>query len=127
MLEQNQIGQKPRRNRRASLAIQSAADASGIPSSAAQRGLPWAFASAEDYDGTGILAGVDLSASLYWWMPDLYTSPAPDAADAGSLAPAPVAAGPAAPVAVTTADTMERSPRGGQAARRPGSPSTAAA
>ncbi len=30
------------------------------------------FVSAEDFDGTGILAGVDPCESRYWWMPDLY-------------------------------------------------------
>lgn len=100
-----------------------AADASAA---AVPGGLAWAFTSAEDYDTTGILAGVDLSASLYWWMPDLYTSLPRDAAEPGSLASAPGAAATPLPVAVT-ADAAERGPRGGQAARRPGSPSTAAA
>jgi hypothetical protein len=30
------------------------------------------FVSAEDFDATGILAGVDPCASNYWWMPELY-------------------------------------------------------
>ena len=30
------------------------------------------FVSAEDFDGTGILAGMDPCESLYWWMPELY-------------------------------------------------------
>ena len=29
------------------------------------------FLSAEDFDPTGILVGVDACASRYWWMPDL--------------------------------------------------------
>ena len=29
------------------------------------------FVSAEDFDGTGILAGVDPCESRYWWLPDL--------------------------------------------------------
>ena len=29
------------------------------------------FVSAEDFDATGILAGIDPSASSYWWMPEL--------------------------------------------------------
>lgn len=29
------------------------------------------FVSAEDFDGTGILAGVDPCESRYWWMPEL--------------------------------------------------------
>lgn len=30
------------------------------------------FLSAGDFDGTGILAGIDPSESHYWWMPELY-------------------------------------------------------
>lgn len=30
------------------------------------------FVSAEDFDATGILTGVDACASSYWWMPELY-------------------------------------------------------
>ena len=29
------------------------------------------FVSAEDFDATGILAGVDPCESRYWWMPEL--------------------------------------------------------
>ncbi|MCE9629602.1 MAG: hypothetical protein K8S94_02625 [Planctomycetia bacterium] len=47
------------------------------------------FVSAEDFDGTGILAGVDPCESLYWWMPELY-GPGPagrcDAAAAAAIA-----------------------------------------
>lgn len=32
------------------------------------------FLSAEDFDGTGILAGMDPCASSYWWMPELHTT-----------------------------------------------------
>lgn len=28
--------------------------------------------SAEDFDGTGILRGIDPCESRYWWMPELY-------------------------------------------------------
>jgi hypothetical protein len=35
------------------------------------------FVSAEDFDATGVLAGVDPCESRYWWMPELY---GPDAA-----------------------------------------------
>lgn len=31
-----------------------------------------AFVSPEDFDATGILAGVDPCESLYWWLADLY-------------------------------------------------------
>ncbi len=30
------------------------------------------FVAAEDFDATGIMAGVDLSEPQYWWMPELY-------------------------------------------------------
>lgn len=30
------------------------------------------FLSAEDFDGTGILAGVEPCASNYWWIPELH-------------------------------------------------------
>ena len=30
------------------------------------------FLSAEDFDATGILTGIDTCASAYWWMPELY-------------------------------------------------------
>jgi hypothetical protein len=29
------------------------------------------FVSAEDFDGTGVLAGVDPCESRYWWIPEL--------------------------------------------------------
>lgn len=31
-----------------------------------------AFVVVEDYDSTGIMAGVDPSESRYWWLPELY-------------------------------------------------------
>lgn len=36
------------------------------------------FVSAEDFDGTGILTGVDPCESRYWWMPELYGPQATD-------------------------------------------------
>jgi hypothetical protein len=86
------------------------------------------FASAEDYDGTGILTGVDPCESRYWWMPELYTSPA----TAGESALSAVAT----PPSLDTADEsggsqrsglLGRLMRAGQAARRTPSRSTAAA
>lgn len=88
------------------------------------------FASAEDYDATGILTGVDPSESCYWWMPELYTQ-------ASAQAQAPVPAAIAAESAGET-DSMvrragihsgltERLLRAGQATRRSGSRATAAA
>jgi hypothetical protein len=35
---------------------------------------PTRFLSAEDFDRTGILTGVDPCASSYWWMPDLHAT-----------------------------------------------------
>jgi hypothetical protein len=40
------------------------------------------FVSAEDFDGIGLLAGIDTCASNYWWMPELY---GPDSAADGSM------------------------------------------
>lgn len=88
------------------------------------------FASAEDYDATGILTGVDPSESCYWWMPELYTR-------APAQSPAQVPAAIAAESAGVT-DSMERRSgirsglterllRAGQATRRSGSRATAAA
>ena len=86
------------------------------------------FASAEDYDCTGILAGVDPCESRYWWMPELYTSPT--GATESALAAV------ATPPSLDTADEssgsqrsglLGRLMRAGQAARRTPSRSTAAA
>lgn len=138
MLEQNQIGQNPRPNRRMSTPVMTPvatpattpAAAPAIAAPAAARpvaGTPgWAFASADDYDATGILAGVDLSASLYWWMPELYTSQLTSPAEAQGPPPVPVATA-AHPPASTAGEPAERGPRAGQAARRSGSRSPAAA
>lgn len=40
-----------------------------------------AFVAAEDYDATGIMAGVDPSESRYWWMPELYGPEPAESAD----------------------------------------------
>lgn len=37
------------------------------------------FLSAEDFDTTGVLAGVDPCESRYWWIPELYGPDAPAA------------------------------------------------
>lgn len=50
------------------------------------------FVSPEDFDATGILAGVDPCESLYWWLADLY---GPDA-DHGAEHPRSIAAVPQA-------------------------------
>ena len=87
------------------------------------------FASPEDYDATGILAGVDPYESCYWWMPELYTSPT----IAGESTLATTAAAPAAEAVdepngnTHRSGLLERLMRAGQAARRAGSRSTAAA
>jgi hypothetical protein len=36
-------------------------------------GAPGPFVSAEDFDVTGVLAGMDPCESCYWWMPELHT------------------------------------------------------
>jgi hypothetical protein len=40
--------------------------------SVAQPGQPAGFVAADDFDSTGIMAGVDPSESRYWWVPELY-------------------------------------------------------
>jgi len=45
------------------------------PTRTAASGLEGSFfVSAEDFDGTGILAGCDPCASNYWWMPELFAA-----------------------------------------------------
>jgi hypothetical protein len=73
------------------------------------------FASPEDYDATGILAGVDPYESCYWWMPELYASPT-TAEAAGDISSPTRRSG-----------LAERLMRAGQAARRTPSRNTAAA
>lgn len=54
-----------------------------------------AFVAAEDYDSTGIMAGVDPSESRYWWLPELYgpeSAPTAPVAHATSRAGEPSAA-----------------------------------
>ncbi|MFM8706070.1 MAG: hypothetical protein ACKOHG_19885 [Planctomycetia bacterium] len=87
------------------------------------------FASAEDYDATGILAGVDPCESRYWWMPELYTSAnlaaaaMPDVVVDTTTKPAEQPAG----AGQRRSGLAERLLHPGQAARRAGSRSTAAA
>lgn len=72
------------------------------------------FVSAEDFDATGILAGVDPCASNYWWMPELY---GPDLGpDLG-----------AAQIQVRLAETCAGPSDRDQATRRTASRTTAAA
>lgn len=82
------------------------------------------FASAEDYDATGILAGVDPCESRYWWMPELFGT-------AGAAVPAPAVGADGAAETVggsqRRTELAERLRHPGQATRRAGSPSTAAA
>jgi hypothetical protein len=40
------------------------------------------FISAEDFDATGILAGMDCCESRYWWVPELHGTAAPTDAQA---------------------------------------------
>jgi hypothetical protein len=83
------------------------------------------FASAEDYDATGILAGADPCESRYWWMPELYTSPL--AAGAPAVEAEGAGTGGESIAAPRRSGLVERLLRGGQAARRTGSRSPAAA
>jgi hypothetical protein len=87
------------------------------------------FASAEDYDCTGILAGVDPCESRYWWMPELSASPI--AAGESALASIAPEAAPEAEVESRggshRSGLLGRLMRAGQAARRAPSRSTAAA
>lgn len=103
--------------------------ASYSPASDAQAGAcAGLFASAEDYDATGILTGVDLSESCYWWMPELYTK-----GGAQTQAPAAIAAESAGETDSVLRNSgirsglTERLLRAGQATRRSGSRATAAA
>lgn len=82
------------------------------------------FASAEDYDATGILAGVDPCESRYWWMPELYTSPLAASRLDSSLAAEAVEMPDGTP---NRPGLLDRLLRSGQAARRTPSRSTAAA
>jgi len=52
-----------------------------------------AFVSAEDFDATGILAGMDCCESRYWWLPELHVAASGSDAQATSR---PVARPPAA-------------------------------
>lgn len=81
-----------------------AAPESGI--TARSQGSP--FLSAEDFDSTGLLAGMDPCESRYWWMPELH----------GSL-------GGSRPLGDAPADFVRRVPV--QATSRSPSPATAAA
>lgn len=96
------------------------------------------FASAEDYDATGILTGVDPSESCYWWMPELYVratlqASAQAPAQAIAQAPAAIAAEPAGETESVVRSSgirsglAERLLRTGHATRRSGSRATAAA
>ena len=55
------------------------------PATAAEAGPARAcgFLSAEDFDATGVLPGVDPCESRYWWMPELY---GPESAAGGEAA-----------------------------------------
>ena len=79
------------------------------------------FVSAEDFDCTGILAGIDPCASSYWWMPELHGP-----TGSGSLAePAPSAAGGTVKAAAGLLESALRGPA--HATQRTTSRTTAAA
>lgn len=95
------------------------------------------FASPEDFDATGILAGVDPCESRYWWMPELFTSQTlssqtlPSQANIGeaTMATSPGESENAGRDAsgIRRSGLAERLMRSGQATRRTGSRSPAAA
>lgn len=87
------------------------------------------FASAEDYDATGILAGVDLCESRYWWMPELCMTPAStgEVVVASNSEPVNGAAKEAADGGQRRSALADFLLRAGQATRRAGSRTTAAA
>lgn len=87
-------------------------------------GIGGVFASAEDYDATGILAGVDPYESRYWWMPDLFAAEE-SAAGQPTVEGLPLVGKSSADDGLESA--VERLRRSGQATRRNGSRSTAAA
>lgn len=84
------------------------AAAVGRPSTVNERGRP--FVSPEDFDATGVLAGMDPSESRYWWMPELQGAAMPAAAE---------------PTTFGVHDPGRRTR--GQATNRPASRTTAAA
>jgi len=85
------------------------------------------FASPEDFDATGILAGVDPYESRYWWMPELFTS-LTNAGEAATVATAGESADEGTESGgVRRSGLAERLLRAGQATRRAGSRSPAAA
>jgi hypothetical protein len=60
--------------------------------SVAQPAQPPGFLVAEDFDSTGIMAGVDPAESRYWWVPELYGPEAgPETAEPPASAAAPQA------------------------------------
>jgi hypothetical protein len=80
------------------------------------------FLSAEDFDATGILTGVEPCASSYWWMPELLQG-----AENGPSAPPSIAGALAAGVGMVDSALPQLGVERGQAARRGASRSTAAA
>jgi hypothetical protein len=71
MLMPNPLAPPPRPS-----ALRSAAPSGSPP----RRGA--SFVSAEDFDATGILAGMDCCESRYWWVPELHGTAAPTDAQA---------------------------------------------
>jgi hypothetical protein len=56
----------------------------GAPAGSPTAGRGAAFVSAEDFDATGILAGMDCCESRYWWVPELHAAAADPVAQATS-------------------------------------------
>jgi len=95
------------------------------------------FASPEDFDATGILAGVDPCESRYWWMPELFTSQklsSQTLSSQANIGEATMATSPGESEntgrdasGIRRSGLAERLMRSGQATRRTGSRSPAAA
>ena len=90
------------------------------------------FASPEDFDATGILAGVDPCESRYWWMPELFTSQALQSQAGSGEATMATSSGESENAGrdasgIRRSGLAERLMRSGQATRRTGSRSPAAA
>lgn len=114
MLQKNQL--QPPRTSDLPGAGRRLQDAGRIPAEAGGDGQ--GFVSAEDFDCTGILAGIDPCASSYWWMPELHGQIRSDW-------PEPTAA---AGIDAVTTDLRDAARAGHpQATQRAGSRTTAAA
>jgi hypothetical protein len=120
MLQKNQL--QPPRTSELPVVGRRRQHAARIPAEADGDGQ--GFVSAEDFDCTGILAGIDPCASSYWWMPELHGQEPHGQERSDRAEPTAASAGLGA-VASDVRDTV----RAGhpQATQRAGSRTTAAA